>query len=184
MIKWMFFMLIAVGVIFGGIYGYHSFGTMMMNKNFSSMKAPAVTVSTVKAETQPWQVKIKAVGTLRAQRSVALTSEISGQVQEVFIKSGESVEEGKLLLRLNADTDIAQLRALQASANLARTIYARDQKQFELQAVSKAVIDSDAAELKVRRAIVAQQMHVIVKKFIRAPFNGQLGICTINRENI
>ncbi|MDA8424278.1 MAG: efflux RND transporter periplasmic adaptor subunit, partial [Nitrospiraceae bacterium] len=53
--------------------------------------------------------------------------------------------------------------------------------QFEIQAVSKATLDSEAADLRSKRAQVAQQQAVVDKKTIRAPFSGRLGISTVNR---
>jgi membrane fusion protein (multidrug efflux system) len=177
----MLIMLIAAGCVFGGIAGYHAMGNMMMKKYFSSQTAPAVSVSVMKAPVEEWQSEIKAVGTLRASHGVDVSTESAGQVREVSFNSGDMVTQGKLLLELNADTDIAQLRALQASAALSRSVYDRDKKQFEIQAVSQSVLDADAAELKVRMANVTRQMRLIEQKFIRAPFTGKLGISAISR---
>ena len=86
----------------------------------------------------------------------------------------------KLLVQLNADSDVAQLRSLEAAADLALSVYERDKKQFEIQAISRAVLDADAADLKSKRAQVAQQAALVEKKSIRSPFAGRLGISTVN----
>jgi membrane fusion protein (multidrug efflux system) len=180
MFKRMLIMLVVVGVIFGGIFGYHAFGSFMMKKYFAGSKEPPAVVSTISATRQSWQPQVKAVGTLRAVQGVDVSSEIPGMVQKVFFRSGDQAKAGQVLLRLNVDTDIAQLHALEAAAMLAQTVYTRDRKQLEIQAVSRAVVDADAAELKSRRAQVSQQVAVVAKKVIRAPFDGQLGISSIN----
>lgn len=178
--KRMLIMLAAVGLLFGGIFGFQIFKMKMIKKAMSSQKAPAVTVSTAKAGVQPWQPELKAVGTLRAVRGVDVTSEISGLVRTLHFKSGDSAKSGQVLVQLNADSDIAQLRASEAAAELARTVYERDKKQFAVRAVSQAVLDADSADLKSKRAIAAEQAAIVAKKTIRAPFAGQLGITTIN----
>ncbi len=66
MTKRMIIMLIIVGVIFGGIFGFKGFQSYMMKKYMSSAAAPAVTVSVVTAATEEWQPQISAVGSLRA----------------------------------------------------------------------------------------------------------------------
>jgi membrane fusion protein (multidrug efflux system) len=180
MFKRMLIMLVAVGILFGGIFGYQTFKSMMMKKYMFSGKVPPVVVSAITAEMQSWQPQLKAVGSLRAVRGVDVATEIPGIVQGVYFKSGDSVKEGQVLVKLNADTDFAQLRSLEAAAGLARTVYERDKKQREIEAVSQAVVDADAAELKNRRALVVQQMAVVAKKFIRAPFAGSLGISSVN----
>src|SRR6202008_5089487 len=61
------------------------------------------------------------------------------------------------------------------TAELNEITYDRDQKQFKLQAVSQATLDTDAANLKNAKAQVAQQKAILDKKFLRAPFAGHLG---------
>jgi membrane fusion protein (multidrug efflux system) len=83
-------------------------------------------------------------------------------------------------VHLNADSDIATLHSLEAAADLAGTVYARDKIQFEAQAISQAQLDADAADLKNKRAQAAAQAALVEKKTLRAPFDGRLGITTVN----
>jgi len=173
-------MLAIVGLLFGGIFGYHAWKAHMLKKSMAGMQMPPVTVTAMKAELQSWQPQLKAVGSLRAMRGVDVTSEISGLVRTLHFKSGDDVKAGQLLVQLNADADIAQLHSLEAAAELAGTVYIRDRKQFDVQAISQATLDADAADLKSKRAQVAQQAALVDKKTIRAPFAGRLGISTVN----
>ena len=180
MTKRMIIMLIIVGVIFGGIFGFKGFQSYMMKKYMSSAAAPAVTVSVVTATTEEWQPQISAVGSLRASRGVDIAGEVAGIVQNVNCKSGDNVKAGQTLLQLNADSDIAQLQTISAARDLAQSVYERNKKQFIAQAVSKASLDADAADLKVKQALVAQQEALVRKKTISAPFTGRLGIFAVN----
>ena len=180
MVKRMLIMLIGVGFLFGGIFAYKAFVSYKMKKSMSAAQAPPVTVSAIKAVYVPWQPQLKAVGSLRAVRGVDVTSEIAGLVQAIHFKSGDKVKADQLLVQLNADSDMALLHSLEAAAELADTVYERDKKQYEVQAVSKATLDADAADLKVKRAQVKQQAAIVEKKSIRAPFSGRLGISTVN----
>ncbi|MEJ2192514.1 MAG: efflux RND transporter periplasmic adaptor subunit [Nitrospirota bacterium] len=180
MIKRMLLMLLAVGVLFGAIFGYKAFKTKMVAESRAAGQMPPVTVTAQKTEYRTWQPELKAVGTLRAERGVDVTSEISGLVQSVSFASGDEVRKGQVLVQLNADADRAELQALEAEADLARTVYERDKKQFKIQAVSQATLDADAADLRNKRAKVAQQAAMVEKKTIRAPFAGKLGISTVN----
>ncbi|MDB5829998.1 MAG: efflux transporter periplasmic adaptor subunit [Variovorax sp.] len=146
----------------------------------SAPKPGAQTVSTVKAQTLEWQPQLASVGTLVAVRGVDVTTEIAGLVRSLNFKSGQEVKVGELLVQLNADSDVAQLASLQAAAELSATTLKRDQAQLAGQAVSQAVVDNDLADLKSKRALVAQQQALVAKKTIRAPFSGRLGITTVN----
>lgn len=146
----------------------------------SAPKPGAQTITAMKAEVQDWQPQLQAVGSLSPARGVDVTTEIAGLVRDVNFKSGQDVKKGQLLIQLNADADIAQLHALQAAADLSETVLKRDQAQLAAQAISQAQVDADTADLKSKRAQVAQQQATVEKKSIRAPFTGRLGITAVN----
>lgn len=180
MTKRMIIMLACVGLVLGGIFGYKAFVSHMIRKMMASRQAPAVTVSTIKAEMQTWQPELSAVGTVRAKKGVEVTTEVAGIVQKIYFKSGEDVRKGQILVQLNADVDIAQLNSLKAKADLARSTFKRDKRQFAIKAISQATLDISDAGLKSNVAQVNQQAAVVEKKTIRAPFDGRIGISTVN----
>jgi membrane fusion protein (multidrug efflux system) len=180
MTKRMIIMLIAVGVVFGGVFGFQIFKNAMIKKFMSAMPQPPQTVSTVTAAVQEWQPQIEAVGSLRAVNGADLAFEVSGIVKELHFKSGDDVAAGDILLTLRADDDIAKLEALKATAALSEIVHQRDQEQFKIKAVSQATLDTDAANLKNAKAQVAEQQAVVDKKTLRAPFAGHLGVRVVD----
>lgn len=178
--KRMIIMLIFVGILFGGIFGWKGFNSFMMKRAMSHMQAPAVTVSTMKVTSSPWQTSLKAVGSLRAIVGVNVTTELAGMVQKIYFSPGATVKEGTILVQLNADAEIGQLYSLQAQVELAKITYARDQAQYAVHAVSKQQVDSDEWNLRNLRGQTAQQMATVNKKTLRAPFSGRLGISNVN----
>lgn len=180
MTKRMVIMLVAVAVVFGGLYGFQMFKAAMIKKFMSTMMSPPQTISAAKAESSEWQPSIEAVGSLRAVKGADLSLEVSGVVDSISFNSGDDVAQGALLLKLRADDDVAKLESLQATAELNQITYDRDQKQFKIQAVSQATLDTDAANLKNAKAQVAQQQAILDKKTLRAPFAGHLGIRAVD----
>lgn len=146
----------------------------------SSPKPGAQTVSAVKVQALEWQPQLSAVGTLIPVRGIDVTTEIAGLVRSVEFRSGQEVAAGTLLVQLNADADVAQMRTLQATAELAATVLARDREQYAVEAISKAQLDADEADLKAKRASVEQQAANVAKRTIRAPFAGRLGITAVH----
>ncbi len=173
-------MLIGVSILFGSIILYKLcvgfFVSFMISKN----KSPAVTVSAMKAQYASWQPKVEATGSLRAIQGVNVTTSLAGMVQKIYFTPGAIVKKDDLLVQLNIDSDVAQLHSLQASAELAKITLKRDIAQYKIKAISKAVLDSDLANLKNFNAQVAEQQAVIAKKTITAPFSGRLGISAVD----
>ncbi len=180
MTKRMVIMLILVGLLFGGIFGFQAFKAHMVKKFMASRGMPPQTVSTIKANMQTWQQQLEAVGSLQAVRGADLAPEVSGLVVKINFKSGQKVKAGALLVELDAKSDLARLQALKAMAELAGQTCRRDRQQFQEHAVSQATLDADMANLKSAKAQVAEQRALIGKKFIRAPFAGRLGIREVN----
>jgi len=180
MIKRMVVMIVCVGGLFGGIFGYKMFIARMIGEAMRENKQPPVTVSAMKAEFQAWQPHLQTVGTTRAVQGVNVTTEIAGLVVSVNFKSGDEVQKDQTLVQLDADADIALLHSLQAQAELARSIFERDKQQFAIKAISQATLDVAAADLKDRDAQVARQTALVAKKTIKAPFSGRLGITFVH----
>ncbi len=176
MIKRMLIMLVLVGIVLAGIFGFKSFVNAKIKEAMSGMGNMPQTVSTAKAVLTDWQPQIEAVGSLRAVRGADLSLEVAGVVEDIKFESGQDVEAGQTLLRLRDEDDVAKLKSLEAVADLSEINYNRDLKQFKAQAVSQATIDTDASNLKNNRALAEQQRVVVEKKTLKAPFAGHLGL--------
>jgi membrane fusion protein, multidrug efflux system len=180
MIKRMAIMLLAVGIVGGGLYGFQTFKAGMIKKFLASAANPPQTISAIVAATDSWQPKIEAVGTLRAGSGADLALQASGIVQTISFKSGDNVQQGQTLLQLNADDDIAKLASLQVTADNFAVTLKRDQEQFKIHAVSQATLDTDSANLRNDQALVDQQRATVEQKTLKAPIAGRLGIRQID----
>jgi len=149
--------LVSAGVLLGALIGFNLFKAHIVRQIMAKNSAPPQVVTTATAGYSDWQPEVAAVGSLRAVHGVDVTTEVAGLVRRLKFQSGDEAKSGEVLVELNADSDVAQLRSLEAAADLSATAYARDQVQYEAQAISKAQIDADAADLKSRRAQVAAQ---------------------------
>ncbi|HEX5459208.1 MAG TPA: efflux RND transporter periplasmic adaptor subunit [Steroidobacteraceae bacterium] len=172
--------LALVIVLVGGAVGFNMVKAHFIKLAMAQNATLPQTVSTATAEYSDWQPQVQAVGSLRAIHGVEVTTEVAGLVRHVAFKSGTDARAGQTLVQLNADPDIAQLQALQAEANLAALTYHRDYIQYQAQAIGKAQLDTDAANLKSTREQEAAQAALVAKKTVRAPFGGRLGITTVN----
>jgi membrane fusion protein, multidrug efflux system len=172
--------LLAAGVLLGLLVGFNLFKSYMIKKALAQNAAPAQTVTAAPAQYSDWQPTLDAVGSVRAVRGVDITTEVAGLVRSIRFRSGEEVAAGQVLVELNADSDRAQLNALQAAADLAAVTYGRARSQYAVQAIAKSDLDADEADLKSKRAQVAAQAAIVAKKMLRAPFAGRLGITTVN----
>ncbi|WP_374383939.1 efflux RND transporter periplasmic adaptor subunit [Thermomonas sp.] len=178
-LRWIL-MLVGVVVVFGGVFFVKGFFAKQTNNFFDNMPQPAVAVSTYDARTERWSSSGEAVGTFVAVNGTDVTTEAGGVVRSIEFDAGQPVAAGAVLVRLNTANEDATLKALQASAQLARVQADRWQKLSRDQLVSK-----DDAQQKLTAAATAQaqveaQRALVAQKTIRAPFSGVLGIRKVN----
>lgn len=121
-----------------------------------------------------------AIGTVVALRSITVRNELSGTVRRVSLTPGQIVEAGTVLVALDVSVEEAELKALQAQAQLAQTQYARMQRMIENRAASEMEVDTALAERDVALAQIARTEAVIARKTIRAPFRAHVGISDVH----
>lgn len=176
MMKRMVIMLIAIGAILGGIFGFQAFKNRMIANYLASLKAPVQTVSTIEATVSDWQTALSSVGSFNAVEGSNLSAQVAGIVDKIAFADGADVTAGTLLLQLLADQQIATLQQLKAAENLAQITYDRDARLIKTQAISQSTLDTDLANLKSAQAQVAAQQALIDQYSIHAPFDGRLGL--------
>ncbi|MFN2507642.1 MAG: efflux RND transporter periplasmic adaptor subunit [Chthoniobacterales bacterium] len=144
------------------------------------MTMPPTTVSSAPVQEEDWAPILSAVGTVSAVQGAMVSTELGGVVAEVGFQNGGVAQKGDVLLRLDASSEQAQMRAAEAEAALARADFERARELAERNVVSKAELDSAESKLKQKEGTVDNMRAMITKKEVRAPFDGQLGIRQVN----
>ena len=178
--KRMFWMLLAAVVVFGGVFGFKAFFAAQTNNFFDNMPQPAVTVSSAIAKSERWSDDGESVGTFTAINGTDVTTEAGGVVSAIEFDAGQPVAAGTVLVRLNTANEAATLKALDASAHLARVQADRWQQLGTQQLVSKDEVQQRITAAATAQAQADAQRALIAQKTIRAPFAGILGIRKVN----
>lgn len=172
--------LLIVLPILGGL-GIIKIGQFkFMGEAMSAMQMPPEVVTVAEARTEVWQPRISTIGSVAAIQGTIVSTEAEGVVRQINFEAGASVKAGDLLLQLDKDVEEAQLRATEASAELALTTFRRAKELLESRNISREEFDTAAGTLKEATAQVDNLKAVIAKKQVRAPFDGQLGIREIS----
>ncbi|MBS0191820.1 MAG: efflux RND transporter periplasmic adaptor subunit [Phycisphaerales bacterium] len=136
-------------------------------------------VEFVKAEKIPWQPRSRLVGTVIGKRSVNLANEIAGTVVEVGFDSGETVQPGQMLLRLDTSTEQADLEAARATERLAQSGVAVAEAETRV-----AKSNLDLAQNNLRRYKSAISSSSVAEADVdRAQSEVDKGVATLERSN-
>jgi multidrug efflux system membrane fusion protein len=161
-------------------------------------KGGPLTVKATKAVAKPMPVLIEAVGTVEPEHSVQVRAQVSGVLQSVQFKEGDTVKAGQLLFQIDPRTFEASYR--QAQAQLARdTAQLENAKvqQERLEPLLKrefitrqefdvAVTSTKSLEATVAadRALVEQAKIQVEFSRIHAPISGRTGTLAIKPGNL
>lgn len=176
MIKRLFFALLFLGVVVGGVVGFNLFRDQMIETVFAEMQPPPVTVSVIEAEAASWRPGIDAIGTARAAQGVDLAIEAGGVVREILFDANERVDAGQLLLQIDDRIEDADLAAAQSALDLSQTQLQRAEQLRERGVTASTNVDIAAADAINARSQVVKLTAVMEQKALEAPFAGVIGI--------
>ncbi len=180
MLKRMIGMLTATLLIVAGL-GFVKFQQIQTAiAEGAAFQPPPEAVTTVIAQQEEWPLTLSAIGTVAAVQGVTVSADLPGTVERIFFDSGRAVRAGEVLALLDTRQERAQLAAIEARRELARTTFARVQELLNQKVISKAEFDRATADLQQTEAQIGEINAVIQRKTIRAPFSGVLGLRQVN----
>jgi membrane fusion protein (multidrug efflux system) len=139
---------------------------------------PGVEVARVKAVSL--QDDAQAVGTLRSRQNVTLRPEVAGRVSAIAFADGAHVRRGQLLVQLDDVLQKAEQSQAQAQVSIARANLKRNQELLAQNFVAQRVVEESQAALQVAEAQLALAEARLSRMRITAPFDGTVGIRSIN----
>ena len=150
-------------------------------------KSYQIKVSTELVEKRTIEELITANGKVQPQTEVKISADVSGEIVELYVKEGQEVEKGELLLKINPDIYLSTLDKMTASlnstkANLANSkaylsqiksrfinaelSFKRQEKLYKQGVTSKSEFETATAEYEVAKAEVdASQQSVIAARY-------------------
>jgi membrane fusion protein (multidrug efflux system) len=137
---------------------------------------PRIPVSGVVLSPQRIDNKISVTGSIEANESVELKSEISGIVEEIHFQEGTNVKKGNLLVSLDDDEISAQLEKTRYTQKLMKEREFRQRQLLEKEAISQEEYDIALTELNTVASDIKVLQSQYQKTKIRAPFSGIVGL--------
>lgn len=159
---------------------------------------PPALVVTAAASRQDVPLQLAAIGTMEASESVAVRTQISGELITVAFSEGQDVQKGALLFQLDPRSYQAAVRKAEAALARDRSILANARKDYERysQLVKDGIVtqeqadgyrtraESATADLAADQAALDSAREQLAYCTIRSPISGRLGILAVHRGNV
>jgi len=124
--------------------------------------------------------RVEALGTLRANESVALTASVTETVSEIHFDDGDRVKAGQLLVEMTSQEEHALLEEAKVRVAEAERQYERVKLLRKQQTASESLYDERKRDLETTRASLAALESRLADRLLRAPFDGVLGLRKIS----
>jgi membrane fusion protein (multidrug efflux system) len=136
--------------------------------------APEVKVSTLATEVV--QNRVQALGTLLAQESIDISSNVTEKITALHFDDGDNVTKQQLLVTLQQDEEAAQLSSARADLAEQERELARLEGLLASQSAAQTEYDQrQTAKLRAQSKI-AEIQALLAERTIRAPFSGIIGL--------
>ena len=146
----------------------------------AAFRPPPEAVTTVRSPEAQWPVTLGAIGTVEAVRGVTVSADLPGVVASLAFESGQRVEAGQLLARLDRRQQQAQLQAAESQRELTRLRLQRARILRAQESIAQQALDVASAEDAQAAARVGEIRALLERKQLRAPFAGVLGLRQVN----
>jgi membrane fusion protein, multidrug efflux system len=143
-------------------------------------QAREVVVATAHPQLKDFALEVEALGTVRANESVDITSKVADRVVAIHFDEGKQVRKGDVLVELDSQEARADLAAARAAERDSVSQYKRSQELFQTRALSEAQLDQLEATMLANQARVAAARSRLNDRTIVAPFTGRVGLRNVS----
>ncbi|MEL6275178.1 MAG: biotin/lipoyl-binding protein, partial [Bacteroidota bacterium] len=109
---------------------------------FGGRREEGTRIFTTEVEKRAIQEKVAASGKVFPQTEVKISSDVSGEIVELYVEEGDSVVAGQLLAKIDADTYQSQVARGEAGVNSAKANEANAKAQIKTLEASKEQIQA------------------------------------------
>ena len=144
------------------------------------LAAPPTPVIVAEVKSVPFEDRIEALGTLRANESVLLTASVTETVTALHFDDGDRVEQGMVLVEMTSAEEHALLEEAKALAAEAQRQYRRVRSLESQGTAAKSLLDERQREWQTAKARLLAIESRLADRLIKAPFSGVVGLRNIS----
>jgi RND family efflux transporter MFP subunit len=179
-------------VIAAVILGIKGKGLLKTKENEIKNEKPpivaSITVPVVKAKDGVLEKRVSYIAQIIADKSIKLSTKLAGYIQKVYVSESQKVKKGELLVKIDSVELKSSIKALKSTLSaqkddlkLAKSIYDRNIKLYEIGGlakekldISKVAVDSKKALIENSKQKIDQLRHQLSYLKIVAPFDGEI----------
>ncbi len=143
-----------------------------VDPEFARQIRKAVLVTVIPASTKPFEHKLEVRGVVESRTNVTINAQTTGEVKQVYVREGQSVKAGQLLVSL--DTEILEntLAELESSLQLAKETFERQARLWQQKVGTEMqYLQAKSSKEALEHRIATTRAQIELGR-VRAPFAG------------
>ncbi len=165
--------MLQVRAVVPGLLAVLAFGSCKPGGDSASPASrPAMTVESALVKKTSYPVLEEVIGTVRAKMRAAVEAKVSGRITNMAVDLGQEVQEGGLLVEIDAQEIKARLDQAAAARDQAQQDLKRFTTLLQKQVASRQEYDGAQARYRVADAAVREAETMMGYARVRAPFAG------------
>jgi len=196
-------MIITIAVLLGVIVlGIKGKGLLEKRKeevvNEALPSTAQISIEVAKAKQGVLRNSVSFLAQILSDKSIKLSTKLAGYVEKVYVEEAQEVKKGDVLVTIDAVELKSNIEALEATfqaqkndVQLAKSIYARNKKLFDVGGLSKEKLDISKVALELKESMlestrqkIAQLQHQLSYLKIVAPFDGVIDAVLLHEGDL
>lgn len=149
-------------------------------QSFAQGAGQATPVVVYQVTEKAFSDEVEALGTLRANESVELTSTVTERVSKINFNDNQSVKQGDILVEMDAAEEMAELSEQESALAEAERQVKRLAPLVRQGAASESGLDTQKLQVLAARSRIKAIQSRIDQRIIKAPYDGVLGLRNIS----
>ncbi|MCX4028539.1 efflux RND transporter periplasmic adaptor subunit [Endozoicomonas sp. SM1973] len=149
-----------------------------------NVNSAPIPVFTKPVQLEPFVEKIEALGTLRANEAVTLSSTVTETITAIHFNDNQRVKKGDVLVEMTSTEEHAQLEEARSTLEESKRQYERVQSLVKSNLASKSLLDQRRVTYETAQAKFFATQSRLADRLIIAPFNGVVGLRNISAGSL
>jgi len=131
-----------------------------------------IPVSIKDIQSEPFKHFIKITGKLEAEEDAFISPEMNGQVEKVYVKEGDAVKKGQLMVSLNTTLIESSIKEIKTGLELANKFFDKQQELWDQKIGSEMqYLEAKNAKEQAEARLASLQVQLDMAR-VKAPFAG------------
>ena len=118
-------------------------------------------------------------GRIKSDKNILVLSQVGGNIEQIFVKSGQRVKKGSLIVKISGGDSGTGLKQALSNLRAAKLKFNADTKLYKKKLLSKAGFAYANSSYQTAESVYASKKQTNDKYYIKAPYSGKIGVVRI-----